>query len=264
MFDHQTCWRLHSIGKTRLLWECKVLEVSYSSGIPVLEGPMETYTSEELEEKLITRARTRQKWHNFDSENFERQWVGVRYEDDPTPEYKWLPGGRWLLLCLYGSVFITDIYAKREGFNHLFDSHDVGDRFLGSNIWIDTTKYWLSEARMAFYRGEGKAFHSAQQYSTKKLLRASSGLIFIFQLNPIGQGMNMTWNMEKMAIKKRPFPGYETELQLEKEYVLALFEESLQRRVKVYLFKYPEHRSHEWVCYRQPEVNAFYHWIIDT
>jgi hypothetical protein len=70
--------------------------------------------------------------------------------------------------------------------------------------------------------------------------------------------MNTEWNVQRMAVKKRRFPRFEIELHLEKEYVLAIFEEMRQSRFTVYLFQYSEgqHRSHEWVCDQQPKVKS--------
>jgi hypothetical protein len=135
---------------------------------------METYTSEELEEKLITRARTRQKWHNFDPANFTWDEVDTDYPDQPPIEHKLVPGGRWLLHCSGGDIYITDLDAEEVAFKFLFDLHDLGNRFLRSNIWIDTTKYWVSDARIAIYCGQGKTFPSSTTISALRKLLFSS------------------------------------------------------------------------------------------
>jgi hypothetical protein len=132
------------ISRSRLLWRFKALEVSYSSGIPLLEEPVENYTSEELEEKIITRARISQRWRKLDPARFQWRNIDVGYPYQSFYELQWLPGGRWLLINLDGIVSILDLDMPKPTREPLLDASNSADPLTNSAIWIDPTKCWLS------------------------------------------------------------------------------------------------------------------------
>jgi hypothetical protein len=250
---HQTCWRLYAISKSLLLWQFKALETSYSSGIPLLEEPVENYTSEELEEKVIMRARTYRKWRQLDPAYFQWRKIPIGYLYRAHCKLKWLPGGRWLILNPDGCVNIVDLDRPGQTREPLFDANDsLGSPFLPT-IWIDPTKCWLSP-RIVLYRKvkrsqDGKSQVSTRQFDTKELLQDSSQ-ICIYQLNSTGRGLNMKWSAEEMAIIRASARGPKGEMQLEREYVLegCLHRTGNNYSVKAHLYQYSNVpiRSCEW------------------
>jgi hypothetical protein len=260
---HQTCRRLYAISKSRLLWQSEALVESYSSGIPLLGEPVENYTSEELEEKIITRAQACQKWRELDPTCFQCRKIPVGYLPGSFYELKWLPGGRWLLINMEGCVSLLDLDAPELTREPLFDASDSRDPLFCLTIWIDPTKYWLSP-RMALHcrdtrDHEGKSPDSIQQFDTKKLIQDSSR-ICVYRLNSTGRGLNMKWSAEEMAIIRTSARGLKRELQLEKEYVLerCMHPNENDYSFKAYLYQYSDGplRSCKWDWESRSKVSS--------
>lgn len=122
--------------------------MSLRSGAPVLEGPVETYTVEELEQKVIKRLQVQKMWRNPTPSTFlSRQ---LRVQPSSRGRFHLLPGGRWLLDNINGYVYVLDL-DKPDSRPHLLFEDKIHSYFgrledplSGSAIWIDSSKPWLS------------------------------------------------------------------------------------------------------------------------
>jgi hypothetical protein len=116
---HQTCWGLYIIGKSGPLWQSKALETSHSSGVPLLQEPIE---------------KTCQKQRNLDTACFQWWEIPIGYLYCARYELKWSRGGRWLLLNWGGRVNIMDLGIPEPMREPLFDANDSADPLFRSTI----------------------------------------------------------------------------------------------------------------------------------
>ncbi len=119
------------------------------SGAPVFDGPVETYSLEELERRVINRLQVQEKWRNLSPSTFISR--KFRLEPGSFGRFHLLPGGRWLLDNIDGRVYVFDLdnlestphflFEEREGY--YFNSR-IEDPLSNSAVWIDSSKHWLS------------------------------------------------------------------------------------------------------------------------
>ncbi len=139
---------MRKITNSRLFWTTKSSELSLRSGSPVLEGPAESYSVEELQQKVLGRLNIQERWRNPDPPKFRSRKLEV---DRRTHGHlHLLPGGRWLIDNIAGSVYALDLDEPEPVPQVLFEEkrrHYTGsvlDPLTGYAIWIDSSKPWLS------------------------------------------------------------------------------------------------------------------------
>ncbi len=145
---------MRKIASSRFFWTSKSSELSLRSGSPVLEGPAERYSVEELEQKVLRRLNIQERWHNPDPSKFRSRKLEIDIETNG--HLHLLPGGRWLIDNITGSVYALDLDEPEPVPQVLFEErrrHYTGsvlDPLTGYAIWIDSSKPWLS-LRIAFH-----------------------------------------------------------------------------------------------------------------
>ncbi|KAF9442650.1 hypothetical protein P691DRAFT_464603 [Macrolepiota fuliginosa MF-IS2] len=179
-----TCRRLYTITRTRSLWHSKIPELSLMPGALVLEDAIETYTVDELEQKVIKVLQARDRLRHPDPSTFRSRVLNV--DPETRGVFHLLPGARWLIDNLRGYVYALDLDAPEQTRHILFDvrQYDDWDNRLvdpldGSAIWIDSSQPRLS-IRIAMH-------------NTHTSHRLDLSRICIHQLDLRGHGSDASW-----------------------------------------------------------------------
>lgn len=241
---------MRTITKSRFLWTSKASELSLKSGSPVLEGPAESYPTEELQRKVIRRLQIQERWRNPDPLTFCSRQLNVDLQTHGRLHL--LPGGRWLLDNIAGYVYALDLEKTDPMPQELFKEKHCTytgrllDPLSGYAIWIDSSKPWLS-LRIALHNDRSSSTLSASQFHPflsppDACPKQESSRICIYQLNFNACDTDAAWSVKPMVTLMCPGPCFKKGIQIGEDYVVerCRYKNGNVEIWKVHVFRYSD------------------------